>query len=138
MKTGKASNPLENSGPYAGLACLGAVCILLGFVFRSGELPRLALCPFREWSGLPCPGCGITRAFCAIGHGDFTGAWKSNPFAFVLYAACVGLVALPLLSRVTPGLVRRVSLSPWLERSAIAFVCLMWVFGMVRIWQCLR
>jgi uncharacterized protein DUF2752 len=27
------------------------------------------ICPFRRATGLPCPGCGLTRSFCAIAKG---------------------------------------------------------------------
>lgn len=51
------------------------------------DLPGFVLCPFRAVTGLPCPGCGMTRAFCAIGHGDFTSAVVFNPLAPFVFAA---------------------------------------------------
>ena len=53
------------------------------------ELPGFVLCPFRALTGLPCPGCGMTRAFCAIGHGDFAGALGFNPLAPLVFAAAL-------------------------------------------------
>lgn len=53
---------------------------------RVSDLPGVVLCPFRAVTGLPCPGCGMTRAFCSIGHGDFAGAFGYNalaPFVFI-------------------------------------------------------
>jgi len=45
-------------------------------------------CPSRRWLGLACPGCGGTRAFCALLHGEFFAAAKLNPWwipsAFIL------------------------------------------------------
>jgi hypothetical protein len=44
---------------------------------------RLPLCAFRALSGLPCPGCGLTRSLTAILRGDLTSAWHWNPFGFL-------------------------------------------------------
>jgi hypothetical protein len=57
-------------------------------VWSPKDLPGFVLCPFRAVTGLPCPGCGMTRAFCAIGHGDFASAFGFNVLApFVFLAA---------------------------------------------------
>ncbi len=45
-------------------------------------LARLApACPFHAWTGLPCPGCGTTRAALALAGGDLAGALALNPLA---------------------------------------------------------
>ena len=60
-----------------------------------GELP-FSCCLVYNTFGIPCPGCGMTRGFVAMGHGQFTDAWRSNPlspilfvgaWAYLLYAA---------------------------------------------------
>ena len=47
------------------------------------------ICPFRAISGIPCPGCGMTRAFLALAEGDFLGALRFNPLSVPLFAALV-------------------------------------------------
>lgn len=51
------------------------------------------LCVLRGLTGLPCPGCGLTRALCALSHGDWLGALAFNaaavPLALCLLAASV-------------------------------------------------
>jgi hypothetical protein len=37
------------------------------------------LCPMALILGLPCPGCGITRAFCFASHGHFAEAFRFHP-----------------------------------------------------------
>ena len=63
-----------------------AVVLLLSFLLVPGGLPAFDLCLLQRLTGLPCPSCGLTRAFCAISHGDPAAAWHYNPFAFPLYA----------------------------------------------------
>ena len=53
-------------------------------LWSPSDLPAVVLCPFRALTGLPCPGCGMTRAFCALGHGDLSGAFGYNALATVL------------------------------------------------------
>lgn len=46
---------------------------------------RYSICVFHNVTGLPCPGCGMTRAFLAIGHGNLASAWKLNALSLPLY-----------------------------------------------------
>ena len=57
---------------------LSAVILILFFIFGSG------FCFFRRVFGIPCPGCGMTRAvFCAL-RGDFSGAFSYHPLWILL------------------------------------------------------
>jgi len=119
----------------AALSGLALLALGISLCWRPEALPALPLCPFHEVTGLPCPGCGLTRAFCAIGHAEFARAWAFNPFGFVFYAAAIALVAWPLARRRFPGAVRRVVQSRWFGGLPIALVVAMWLFGAWRIWQ---
>jgi len=44
-------------------------------------------CVFRNLTGLPCAGCGMTRGFVAMGHGHVLAAWRHNALAPLIYAA---------------------------------------------------
>lgn len=65
---------------------------------RFAPLDRLGYhCPFHLITGLPCVGCGGTRALVALTHGELGAALALNPLAlllagaflaFVVYAAC--------------------------------------------------
>jgi Protein of unknown function (DUF2752) len=46
-------------------------------------------CPIRNFTGCPCPTCGMTRAVMAIGHGQWSAAWHYHAFSFGLFAGCV-------------------------------------------------
>ncbi len=52
------------------------------------------ICPSRRLLGLPCPGCGMTRALVALLAGDLAGAFALHPWAPVLAAqAALGWAA---------------------------------------------
>jgi hypothetical protein len=53
------------------------------------------ICLFRYLTGLPCPGCGLTRSFSCILHGDFERGYDYHPFGFVLLPM-FALIALTL------------------------------------------
>jgi hypothetical protein len=49
----------------------------------------IILCPFRALTGYPCPGCGMTRAFSAIAHGEPWRAVRYNPLSPLLFLAAI-------------------------------------------------
>ncbi len=52
-------------------------------------------CPFYEWTGLPCPGCGTTRMFLSLARLDLTAAFRYHPvMLFGLFLWCAVALAL--------------------------------------------
>jgi hypothetical protein len=49
------------------------------------QVPLPELCSFRRMTGMDCAGCGMTRCFISVGHGDLAGAWNYNPAGILLY-----------------------------------------------------
>lgn len=45
-----------------------------------------SICLFRRLSGVPCPGCGMTRAFAHLAKGEWLEAARDHPFSFLLAA----------------------------------------------------
>ncbi|HVF44291.1 MAG TPA: DUF2752 domain-containing protein [Pyrinomonadaceae bacterium] len=68
---------------------LASAVFAVSALWSPTDLPGVVLCPFRALTGLPCPGCGMTRAFCALGHGDLAGAFGYNALAPFVFAAAV-------------------------------------------------
>lgn len=47
-------------------------------------------CPFRYIAGIPCPGCGMTRAWICLSRGDIDGAFFFHPlWSFPLFFAAI-------------------------------------------------
>ena len=53
--------------------------------------------------GQECPGCGLTRSFAAMGHGDFESARALNPLGPVLLAAAIALLLVRVAKLFTHG-----------------------------------
>lgn len=95
----------QASGGTAGTlphwAFLGlAVAVLLGSVLlevRNHEqvvVPGVNVvlpgtCTFRKITGMPCPGCGLTRSFISMCHGWIREAWHYNAGGFFFFVVVV-------------------------------------------------
>ena len=65
------------------------VVYLLGF-------PIPELCTVRRLTGLRCPGCGLTRSFTYMGHGEIAAAFRMHLLGPVLYGLVVAQLPLRL------------------------------------------
>jgi hypothetical protein len=54
------------------------------------------LCPFRLLTGLPCPGCGLTRSLVSLLHGDLSAAVLFHPLGPVAASVLLALVIIEL------------------------------------------
>lgn len=52
-------------------------------------LPWLPGCTFHQFTGLHCPGCGMTRAASAALHGNFAAAFRFNPVGMILFPLAI-------------------------------------------------
>lgn len=92
----------------------------------------VGLCLFHHLTGLDCPGCGMTRAFHALSHGDFCEAVELNLLSPVLFFTFLLVLILDVVQLTTgfrPGikLPRRVTL--WSGYAALVVVL---AYGIVR------
>jgi hypothetical protein len=84
------------------VAVLWATTIVVGVALRPVWLaaaPLLPHCLWHAWTGLPCPGCGTTRAMMHLLRLDPAGALRYNPLAAIGASAfaAAGLAA-PLVA----------------------------------------
>ena len=74
-----------------GLALLAAVYVSSFFLTADSDN---VLCALRAATGVPCPLCGMSRAFISISHGEFARAVSFHPLSPFAYAAGVILTML--------------------------------------------
>ena len=80
------------------LAGAAAIVIVAALLNVGGEtkvvipwlgVPLPELCYWRKTFNMDCPGCGLTRCFISLAHGDVARAWHFNPTGILLF----GMVA---------------------------------------------
>ncbi|MCD9186818.1 MAG: DUF2752 domain-containing protein [Pyrinomonadaceae bacterium] len=64
------------------LAALGTLAVFSGagvvWYFNPSNVNFLPVCPLYSMTGIACPGCGLTRGFHALFHGDILTALDYN------------------------------------------------------------
>jgi Protein of unknown function (DUF2752) len=96
------------------MAGLGLATIAASVLYAPYVSHGPVLCPFRFATGLPCPGCGLTRSFCAMAHGRVADAfgfhWLGPPL-FVVTVIAIPLLIAEILSRRRIELMQRLAFS---------------------------
>ena len=61
------------------------------------------LCPFRLLTGLPCPGCGLTRSWVYLVHGQWSDGISANPFGALALVAVLAFLVFVAVAVVVPS-----------------------------------
>lgn len=73
-------------------ATVVALGLLAGALVPLGWLTSTpSFCPFKVTTGLPCPGCGLTRSAVALLHGDLSTSVFFHPLGGPLLAAMLAV-----------------------------------------------
>lgn len=105
------SEPNRTPGLLDALALTG----LLGFlVARFVPVARLPFwgCAFREATGYPCIGCGLTRVADRLSHFNVAGAFEANPLGALVACLFAALIVWSALHLVFKLKVPAVELTP--------------------------
>lgn len=79
---------------FLGLSVVLGLSLALPLPGADGRIAHLpSICPFHSLTGLPCPGCGLTRAFVCLGHGQFSQSLHWHPIGWLIYGVFVALWA---------------------------------------------
>lgn len=97
-----------------------------------GGMP--SLCPFRNITGLPCPGCGLTRSVVYSAHGQWQQAIAYHPFGpLFLVGAGIALIPAVISLRRPFNLYQTRIASILLTMTAIA-ILILWAVRLSGIW----
>lgn len=112
----------------------GGVFLISGLIFTVGYFDPVSTglfpqCPLHSLTGLNCPGCGLTRGFHALFHGDILTALHFNAL-LPIYALIFGYLFLGMLLVAVRG--RGLSLSKFPSYLLWAFLAFSLLFGIIR------
>jgi hypothetical protein len=104
---------------------------VIAALWHPPDEPQLILCPFRALTHYPCPGCGMTHAFCALAHGELLRAIKFNALSPLLFLAALAAWANAAatvfrVERVRSLLVRLPHLTPFAGKLMLLTVLAWW------------
>lgn len=124
----KKASTIERMLAAAGIFA-GSTAVFLVTYFNPLTAGFFPVCPLYAMTGLHCPGCGLTRGFHALFHGDVIAALGYNafvPFYFLLFVyIAVSMFLVAARGRGLPLKITRPDLLFGLMASMI-------VFGVVR------
>lgn len=87
-------------GALDAMGVIGLVGLLIARYVPVARLIPFWGCSFRQITGYPCPGCGLTRVADRVAHFHFVAALKANPIgtvAALCFAACAVLTVIHLV-----------------------------------------
>jgi hypothetical protein len=118
--------------PFGILAVFGLALVK----FKPDLVLRLAHCPLRDMTGVPCPTCGGTHAAVALANGHMVEAFAANPLvAFGLIGFGVWLLS-GLIMTVVPHLRRDPVFTSGEKRTArilaVLLILAAWVWEIFR------
>src|SRR5215210_2886922 len=74
---------------FAALTALFIASALYTIEPKQAHEQYFTICFFKSFTNLPCPFCGLTHSFCAIGKGDFVGGFEFNLLGPPLFALLI-------------------------------------------------
>jgi Protein of unknown function (DUF2752) len=107
--------------------------LTLSGVFAVIVVERLPFCPMATVLGIPCPGCGLTRATLALLHGDVRGALALHPLVFVLAPLFAAAIASAAFSYVR-GRSSRPKPNRWLASRSATFIGTALLVATLGVW----
>ena len=127
-------------GPIDALGFIGIVGLLVARYIPLATIIPFWGCGFRRVTGIPCPGCGLTRVADRVAHLNFAGALRANPLGtlaagFFVATAMVSLLHLAFAMPV-PELVlddREVRRVRWLAVALFGFNYVWVVFSYTQL-----
>ncbi|MEJ7849003.1 MAG: DUF2752 domain-containing protein [Pyrinomonadaceae bacterium] len=126
--TGERNHNIERTFAAAGILA-GAAGAAVIWYFNPSNVNFLPACPLYSMTGFACPGCGLTRGFHALFHGDVLTALDHNAL-IPAFAVVLGFLFLSMVSVAARGRGFGISMpTPKLLTGALVVLL---VFGVIR------
>jgi len=111
--------------------------ILGAYWFNHSQTSSPLFCPILQFTGIPCPGCGMTRSFLALIQGDLKGAIAFHIFGPFVFAACIGFAIHIAIELYTQQEIRYPGLNRWLRAKRIPVLTFLLVvlYHGARLWH---
>lgn len=125
----------EKYGRMGGLSFATAP-IFGAYWFNHSQASSPLFCPILKFTGIPCPGCGMTRSFLALAQGDLEGAIAFHLFGPLVFAACAGLALHIAIELYTQQEIRYPGLDRWLRAKRVPLLTFLVVilYHGARLW----
>jgi hypothetical protein len=107
--------------------------LALGGLFALIVITRLPLCPMAGVLGVPCPGCGLTRATLALCRGDLRQALHLHPLVPLIAPIFMWAVASAALGYVR-GPRPTAQPNPWLASRPASVLAACLLFATLGVW----
>jgi hypothetical protein len=93
--------------------------------------PLPHLCMSRAMFDVSCPGCGLTRSFVYLAHGDWRAAWTIHHLGWLMAALVVGQIPYRalILARVFEPISARTA--QWLAFAVLGLLIANWALSLV-------
>jgi hypothetical protein len=115
--------------PALSIGALGV--LILSFILPPSGVFFISVCTFKNITGTPCPGCGLTRSVINISHMHIAQALHVNPMGIPIYLV---LLFLAIYNFLPAGI--RLKADSLLQRNerAVFLLGAFFVSGMLGVW----
>jgi hypothetical protein len=122
------SPPVARMASVAGVTAMTAASGVVAY-FDPSTHSFLPVCPLYALTGFACPGCGLTRGFHALFHGDVLMALDYNAL-IPLWVVIFGYAWLSLVLLAVRG--KGLPMSPLKPKFLFGFMIVLLLFGVIR------
>ena len=140
----------QRTGPHTlrqrhrSVLCLTSLIVVAAFVLQvapdretvhlrgvsQASLPNL--CFYRKYTGIPCPGCGLTRSFIYLAEGNLSASWSAHRLGWLIAGLFLVQVPYRAVELLRPGKFGWTPLfTRWLWPSLIVLILGNYLFGLL-------
>ena len=121
------------------LFSIGAALVLIVSRLLPPDGVFLTICGFKILTGLPCPGCGLTRSVINLSHLHFALSFRLHPLGMAVYLMSIFLIlygCIPEKTRIAVDemLLRNRKLLNTIGIIAVFLLAGIWIFRLIAVY----